>query len=83
LLAEPLGEGFNVSKALSGSVNRIRGAPLQRELDDLRRQLSIATDSEKDTINREMERKRQELAALGISRYRLSSLDNNHSREGA
>jgi DNA primase len=83
LLAEPLGEGFNVAKALSGSVNRIRGAPLQRELDDLRRQLSIATDSEKDAINQEMERKRRELAALGISRYRLSSLDNNHSREGA
>jgi hypothetical protein len=67
----------------SGSVNRIRGAPLQRELVELRRQLSIASDAEKDAIIAEMDRKRRELSALGIRRYRGFSLDNNHSREGA
>jgi hypothetical protein len=83
LVAEPLGEGFDVASALSGSVNRIRGAPLQRELVELRRQLSIASDAEKDAIIAEMDRKRRELSALGIRRYRGFSLDNNHSREGA
>ncbi len=83
LMAEPLGDGFDVTSALSGSVNRIRGAPLQRELVELRRQLSIASDAEKDTIIAEMERKRRELSALGIRRYKGFSLDNNHSREGA
>jgi DNA primase len=83
LMAEPLGEGFDVTSALSGSVNRIRGAPLQRELVELRRQLSIASDAEKDAIIAEMERKRRELSALGIRRYKGFSLDNNHSREGA
>jgi DNA primase len=83
LIAEPLGEGFDVTSALSGSVNRIRGAPLQRELVELRRQLSIASDAEKDAIIAEMERKRRELSALGIRRYKGFSLDNNHSREGA
>jgi hypothetical protein len=83
LVAEPLGEGFVVTSALSGSVNRIRGAPLQRELVELRRQLSIATDAEKDAIIAEMDRKRRELSALGIRRYKGFSLDNNHSREGA
>jgi len=83
LLAEPFGEEFDVASALSGSVNRIRGAPLQRELVELRRQLTIATDAEKDAIIAEMERKRRELSALGIRRYRGFSLDNNHSREGA
>jgi len=83
LIAEPLGEGFDVTSALSGSVNRIRGAPLQRELVELRRQLSIATEAEKDAIIAEMERKRRELSALGIRRYKGFSLDNNHSREGA
>ena len=83
LIVEPLGEGFDVTSALSGSVNRIRGAPLQRELVELRRQLSIATEAEKDAIIAEMERKRRELSALGIRRYKGFSLDNNHSREGA
>jgi DNA primase len=83
MIAEPLGEGFDVTSALSGSVNRIRGAPLQRELVELRRQLSIATDAEKDAIIAEMDRKRRELSALGIRRYKGFSLDNNHSREGA
>ena len=83
LLDDPFGEGFNVTSALTGSVNRIRGAPLQREVDDLKRQLSIASDPEKDAIIREIDRKRQELSALGIRRYRGFSLDNNHSREGA
>ena len=83
LIAEPLGEGFDVTSALAGSVNRIRGAPLQRELVELRRELSIATDAEKDAIIAEMERKRRELSALGIRRYKGFSPDNNHSREGA
>jgi DNA primase len=83
LLAEPFGEGFDVTSAISGSVNRIRGAPLQRELVELRRQLSIASDVEKDAIIAEMGRKRRELSALGIRRYKGFSLDNNHSREGA
>ncbi|HET7621366.1 MAG TPA: toprim domain-containing protein, partial [Gemmatimonadaceae bacterium] len=83
LIAEPLGEGFDVTSALAGSVNRIRGAPLQRELVELQRQLSIATEAEKDAIIAELKRKSQELSALGIRRYKGFSLDNNHSREGA
>ncbi len=83
LVAEPLGEGFDVASALAGSVNRIRGAPLQRELVELRRQLGIASEAEKDAIIAEMDRKRRELTALGIRRYRGFSLDNNHQREGA
>ena len=83
LIAEPFGEGFNAASALTGSVNRIRAAPLQREAEELKRQLSIATESEKDAIIREIDRKRQELAALGIRRYKGFSQDNNHSREGA
>jgi hypothetical protein len=50
---------------------------------ELRRQLGIATDAEKDAIIAEMDRKRRELSALGIRRYRGFSLDNNHQREGA
>lgn len=83
LLAEPLGEGFDVARTIAASVNKIRGAPLQRELDELQRQLSIATESEKDAIIAEMRRKKQEKAALGLRRYRGFSLDNNHSREDA
>ncbi len=83
LAAEPFGEGFDAARALAGSIDRIRGVPLQRELDDLQRQLGIASETEKDAIIAEMYRKQKEKAALGLRRYKGFSLDNDHQREGA
>jgi DNA primase len=72
LLAEPPGEGFDARAALDGAVARLRDDAMHREMQEKSREMSLASDEQKNRLLGEMTnltRDRRALGATGPRRY--------------
>jgi len=67
LLAEPPGEGFDARAALDGAVARLRDEAMHREMQEKSREMSLASDEQKNRLLGEMTNLTRDRRALGAA----------------
>jgi DNA primase len=65
LLDAPLGEGLDVQAIVEGGIAKLRGLGIRRRLGEIEREMSIASEEEKNRLISEKDRLNRELTALG------------------
>ncbi|HWG52540.1 MAG TPA: DNA primase [Gemmatimonadaceae bacterium] len=67
LLAQPPGEGFDARAALDGAVARLRDEAMRREMQEKMREMSLASDEQKDRLLGELANLTRDRRALGAA----------------
>ncbi|MGH7633965.1 MAG: hypothetical protein ACRENC_09570, partial [Gemmatimonadaceae bacterium] len=65
LLTQPPGEGFDARAALDGAVARLRDEAMRREMQEKLREMSLASDEQKDRLLGELANLTRDRRALG------------------
>ena len=70
LLERPLSDELDAGRLLSGCLARLRGAVLERRLNEIDGEIRIASPEEQDALFAEKQRLHREVIALGVRRYK-------------